>query len=228
LSDLHFKVSPGETIALVGPTGAGKSTVVQLITRFYDINHGQIFVDGHDIKHIQRKSLRRHMGFVLQDTFLFYGTVMENIRYGRLDASNEEVEHAAKLANADSFISKLSHQYATVLSQDGNGISQGQKQLLSIARAILADPSILILDEATSSIDTITEIKIQEALHRLMKGRTNIVIAHRLNTIRQANQILVIDNGRMIEKGSHEELLQLKGFYYGLHENNLSPEDVVS
>ncbi|MFJ7977220.1 ABC transporter ATP-binding protein [Peribacillus sp. NPDC096379] len=219
--DVSFGVSPGETIALVGPTGAGKTTLINLLSRFYDPDSGSILVDGHDIQHVKRSSLRRHMGFVLQDSFLFQGTIIENIRYGRLDATDEEVLNAAKQANAHSFIMKLPNQYETKLMQDGGGISQGQRQLLSIARAILADPIILILDEATSSIDTITEVKIQEALQRLMKGRTSFVIAHRLNTIQKANQILVLKDGAIIEKGSHSSLLQEKGFYYGLYNRQL-------
>jgi ATP-binding cassette subfamily B multidrug efflux pump len=228
LQGVEFRVAPGETLALVGPTGAGKSTIVQLLSRFYDADFGHIFIDGHDIKSIQRANLRRHMGFVLQDSFLFQGTIRENIRYGKLDASDAEVEQAAISANAHAFIMKLPMQYDTLLKQDGSGISQGQKQLMSIARAILADPSILILDEATSSIDTITELKIQEALFRLMKGRTSIVIAHRLNTIQQADQILVVDKGTVIEKGSHASLLQEKGFYYGLFHNQFDDEPADS
>lgn len=222
LKDISFKVNPGETIALVGPTGAGKTTIIQLITRFYDATTGSILVDGHEIKKIKRESLRSHMGFVLQDSYLFEGTIRENIRYGRLNATDEEVENAAKMANAHSFIDHLPEGYDTILSANGNGISQGQKQLLSISRAILADPSILILDEATSSIDTITEVKIQEALKRLMKGKTSFVVAHRLNTIKHADMILVLDKGMIIEKGSHEELLGKRGFYYELHQNQFS------
>lgn len=218
LSDIDFHIQPGQTVALVGPTGAGKSTIVQVITRFYELDRGWILIDGKDIKTIKRDSLRRSLGFVLQDSVLFNDTIRENIRYGRLDASDEEVEEAAKLANAHSFITKLPNGYDHHLRQGGSGISHGQKQLLAIARAILADPAILILDEATSSIDTVTEIKIQEALVRLMKGRTNVIIAHRLNTIRQADLILVLDNGRIIERGSHESLLRQKGFYYDLYE----------
>jgi ATP-binding cassette, subfamily B, multidrug efflux pump len=217
IRDIHFHVSPGETVALVGPTGAGKTTIINLLSRFYDPDSGQVFIDGYDIKHIKRVSLRQHMAFVLQDTFLFQGTIRENIRYGRLDASDKDVEEAAKLANAHSFIMKLPNGYDTVLNEEGSGISQGQKQLLAIARAILANPSILILDEATSSIDTVTELKIQEALQRLMKGRTSFVIAHRLNTIRNADQILVLHDGRIVEKGTHHSLLKAKGFYYELY-----------
>lgn len=200
VSGLSFSVKEGETVALVGPTGAGKTTIVNLLSRFYDADSGQILIDGNDIKKVKRSSLRSHMGFVLQDSFLFEGTIIENIRYGRLNATDEEVIAAAKLANAHSFITKLPKSYKTVLNQEGSGISQGQKQLLSIARAILADPSLLILDEATSSIDTITEMKIQEALQRLMQGRTSFVIAHRLNTIQQADQILVLQDGAYLKK----------------------------
>nr|WP_251032536.1 ABC transporter ATP-binding protein [Mesobacillus foraminis] len=216
---ISFRASPGESVALVGPTGAGKSTIINLITRFYEPGKGRILIDGHESRSIKRESLRSHMAFVLQDSFLFEGTVRENIRYGRLDASDEEVEQAAIAANAFNFIKRMPEGFDTLLKQDGSGISQGQRQLLSIARAILADPSILILDEATSSIDTITELKIQEGLKRLMKGRTSFIIAHRLNTIQQSDQILVIESGRIIEKGSHDELLRKKGFYHGLYQN---------
>ncbi|MGE7602748.1 ABC transporter ATP-binding protein [Peribacillus sp. NPDC097675] len=221
IQNISFHVNKGETIALVGPTGAGKTTVINLLARFYEPNGGRILIDGQDIQRMTRASLRKHMGFVLQDSFLFQGTIRENIRYGRLEAEDEEVVEAAKLANAHTFIMKLPNQYDTVLTQDGSGISQGQRQLLSIARAILADPILLILDEATSSIDTITEIKIQEALHRLMKGRTSFVIAHRLNTIQQSDQILVLDEGMIIESGSHAELLKRNGFYADLHRSSL-------
>lgn len=224
VSGLSFSVKEGETFALVGPTGAGKTTIVNLLSRFYDADSGQILIDGHDIKKVKRTSLRSHMGFVLQDSFLFEGTILENIRYGRLNATDEEVIAAAKLANAHSFIKKLPKGYNTVLNQEGSGISQGQKQLISIARAILADPSLLVLDEATSSIDTITEMKIQEALQRLMKGRTSFVIAHRLNTIQQADQILVLNDGGILEKGTHEELLNHKKFYYSLYHSQLKQE----
>jgi ATP-binding cassette subfamily B multidrug efflux pump len=220
--DINFNATPGETVALVGPTGAGKTTMINLLSRFYDADSGQIFIDDHDIKSIKRESLRSHMGFVLQDTFLFEGTIRENIRYGRLDASDKDVERAARLANAHSFIEKQPGGYETVLKQDGSGISQGQKQLLSIARAILANPTILILDEATSSIDTITEMKIQEALERLMQGRTSFVIAHRLNTIQKADQIIVLQDGQIIEKGSHNSLLEKKGHYSELFHSQLN------
>jgi len=221
IKNISFQAKAGETVALVGPTGAGKTTLINLLARFYDPNSGKIMIDGQDIQQVKRSSLRSHMGFVLQDSYLFQGTVRENIRYGRLDASDTEVEEAARLANADGFIIKLPDGYDFLLKQDGSGISQGQKQLISIARAILADPMILILDEATSSIDTITELKIQEALQRLMTGRTSFVIAHRLNTIQQADKILVLEEGRIIESGSHDSLLKKKGFYYGLYHSQL-------
>lgn len=213
IREVSFQIRPGQTVALVGPTGAGKSTIVQLLSRFYDLNEGHIEVDGIDVRKIKRDSLRRHMGFVLQDSFLFEGTVRDNIRYGRLDATDAEIVNAARMANAHSFIMKLPAGYDTKLDAEGNGISQGQKQLLSIARAILADPAILLLDEATSSIDTVTELHIQEALYRLMKGRTSIVIAHRLNTVRQADLILVLIEGQIREQGSHDELMKQKGYY---------------
>ena len=217
ITDVSFKATPGEMIALVGPTGAGKSTIVNLLSRFYDADGGVIYIDDQDIKTIKRDSLRKSMAFVLQDSNLFQGTIRENIRYGRLDATDEEVMEAAKTANAHTFIMKLPNQYDTVLKNEGSGISQGQKQLLSIARAVLADPAILILDEATSSIDTVTEIKIQEAIGRLMQGRTSFVVAHRLNTIRKADRILVLNEGKLIETGTHEELILKKGFYEQLH-----------
>ncbi|MGF7031278.1 ATP-binding cassette subfamily B protein [Paenibacillus mucilaginosus] len=225
LSNLSFQVKPGQTAALVGTTGAGKTTVVQLLTRFYEIDGGQILLDGRDIRTLQRSSLRRIMGFVLQDSVLFDATIRENIRYGRLDATDGEVEQAAKLANAHGFISKLPQGYDTVLHQGGGGISHGQKQLLAIARAMLADPAILILDEATSSIDTVTEMRIQEALSRLMQGRTNLVIAHRLNTIREADLIVVLERGRAAEQGSHEELMERKGAYCALYEARAQEEE---
>jgi ATP-binding cassette subfamily B protein len=217
VSGISFIAEPGQTVALVGPTGAGKTTLINLLSRFYDPDNGAIYFDGVESRSIKRTNLRGQMGFVLQDSFLFEGSIMENIRYGRLDATDEEVVEAAKQANADSFIQKLSDGYQTLLKQDGSGVSQGQKQLLSIARALLADPALLVLDEATSSIDTVTELKIQEALKRLMRGRTSFIIAHRLNTIRHADQILVLHSGMVIEKGTHETLIKNKGFYYDLN-----------
>lgn len=217
LKDVSLHARPGQTIALVGPTGAGKTTIVNVLTRFYDIQSGTITIDGYDIRRVQKDTLRKHLGIVLQDVFLFSGTVMDNIRYGRLDARDEECIEAAKIANADDFIRRLPQGYMTSLSERGSNLSQGQRQLLSIARAIIADPSVLILDEATSSVDTRTEVKIQEALLRLMEGRTSFVIAHRLSTIRNADQVLVVDEGRIVERGTHVELLQQKGFYYSLY-----------
>jgi ABC-type multidrug transport system ATPase subunit len=207
----------GGVIALVGPTGAGKTTIVNLLTRFYEIDSGRITIDGQDIRQIAKDDLRRQLGIVLQDTFLFAGSVMDNIRYGRLDAADDEVVAAAKLANADQFIHRLPQGYATPLSERGSNLSQGQRQLLAIARAILADPRILILDEATSSVDTRTEQHIQEAMLRLMAGRTSFVIAHRLSTIRDADQILVIDQGEIVERGTHAGLLARQGFYARLY-----------
>ncbi|WP_084783386.1 ABC transporter ATP-binding protein [Bacillus dakarensis] len=216
LKNVSFHVSPGQTVAIVGPTGAGKTTIISLLTRFYDADEGAIFVDGMDITKVKRDSLRKNMAFVLQDSVLFQTNVMENIRYGRLDASDDEVVEAAKTANAHEFIMKLPRGYDTVLDAEGGGISHGQCQLLAIARAILANPALLILDEATSSIDTITEMKITDALNKLMQGRTSFVIAHRLNTIQNADSILVLKDGRIIEQGSDEELLKLSGFYADL------------
>jgi ATP-binding cassette, subfamily B, multidrug efflux pump len=213
LSNVSFAASPGEIVAFVGPTGAGKTTLIQLLCRFYEPDSGQILLDGANIATIKRESLRSHMAFVLQDPFLFEGTIRENIRYGKLDATDEEVIEAAKLANAHSFIVRMKGGYDARLKLDGAGISQGQKQLLAIARAILAEPSVLVLDEATSSIDTVTEIKIQDALQRLMQGRTSFVIAHRLNTITQADRIVVLQDGSVSEQGTHEELLRKGGFY---------------
>jgi ATP-binding cassette subfamily B multidrug efflux pump len=225
LKDVSLHARPGQTIALVGPTGAGKTTIVNVLTRFYDIQSGTITIDGYDIRRVQKDTLRKHLGIVLQDVFLFSGTVMDNIRYGRLDARDEECIEAAKIANADDFIRRLPRGYMTSLSERGSNLSQGQRQLLSIARAIIADPSVLILDEATSSVDTRTEVKIQEALLRLMEGRTSFVIAHRLSTIRNADQVLVVDEGRIVERGTHVELLQQKGFYYSLYMSQFKGTD---
>jgi ATP-binding cassette subfamily B protein len=217
LKDVSLHAEPGQTIALVGPTGAGKTTMINLLSRFYDIDSGAIRIDGHDIREVQRAGLRRQLGIVLQDTFLFTGSVMDNIRYGHLVATDDEVIAAAKLANADPFIRRLPEGYDTQLSERGSNLSQGQRQLLAIARAVLADPRILILDEATSSVDTRTEMHIQEALLRLMAGRTSFVIAHRLSTIRDADQVLVINEGQIIEQGNHEQLLAQQGFYHNLY-----------
>ncbi|MBN2472415.1 MAG: ABC transporter ATP-binding protein, partial [Anaerolineae bacterium] len=217
LRQVSLHARPGQTVALVGPTGAGKTTIINLLSRFYDIDAGSIRIDGHDIRQVRKADLRRQLGVVLQDTYLFAESVMENIRYGRLDATDEEVYAAAALANADHFIRRLPQGYHTVLSERADNLSQGQRQLLAIARAVLADPGILILDEATSSVDTRTEKQIQEALLRLMEGRTAFVIAHRLSTIRDADQILVINNGEIVERGSHEALLAARGFYYRLY-----------
>ena len=221
LKNVSFHVKPGSTIALVGPTGAGKTTIVNLLTRFYEVSQGEIRIDGRNIQEYTRDSLRRCFGMVLQDTYLFSGTIKENIRYGRLDASDEEVKKAAVMAKADSFIQRLPKGYDTVLIEGGVNISQGERQLLSIARAILAAPSILILDEATSNVDTRTELQIQEAMVKLMKGRTTFIIAHRLSTIRNADVIMVIDGGEIVEKGSHEDLIEKKGNYYGLYQQSL-------
>lgn len=217
IKDMRFVAEPGRTIALVGPTGAGKTTMINLLTRFYDIDDGAITIDDHDIRALNKADLRRKLGIVLQDTFLFSESVMENVRYGRLDASDEEVVAAARLANADQFIRRLPQGYHTELSERGGNLSLGQRQLLAIARAVLADPAILVLDEATSSVDTRTEAQIQEALLRLMAGRTSFVIAHRLSTIRDADRILVINEGEIIERGDHDELLAQQGFYYNLY-----------
>nr|WP_117168541.1 ABC transporter ATP-binding protein [Paraliobacillus sediminis] len=216
LEDVSFHAQPGEVIALIGPTGAGKTTIISLLSRFYEINKGTIYIDDQNISEIPRSKLREQMGIVLQDSFLFDTSIKENIRYGRLEATDEAVIAAAKLANAHSFISQLEHGYDTILDSNGSGISQGQRQLISIARAMLASPAILILDEATSSIDTITEIKINDALSNLMKGRTTFVIAHRLNTIKHADEILVLEHGKVIEQGNHEQLIRNKGFYANL------------
>ncbi|WP_181347525.1 ABC transporter ATP-binding protein [Thalassobacillus sp. CUG 92003] len=216
LNNINFHAAPGETIALVGPTGAGKTTIISLLSRFYEANEGVIKIDGKPINSITRESLRSQMGVVLQDATLFNTTIRENIRYGRLDATDEEVMASAKAAYAHGFISNLPEGYETVLDADGQGISHGQRQLLSIARAMLANPSLLILDEATSSIDTVTEMKINDALKTLLQGRTTFVIAHRLNTIRFSDQILVIEGGEIIEKGIHQTLLEADGPYADL------------
>ncbi len=217
IKDFSAKVEPGQQVAIVGPTGAGKTTMVKLLMRFYDVNSGSILVDGHDVREYNRPQLREVFGMVLQDTWLFKGTIMENIRYGRLDATDEEVIEAAKAAHAHHFIQTLPGGYNMELNEDASNVSQGQKQLLTIARAILADNRILILDEATSSVDTRTEIRIQKALDNLMRGRTSFVIAHRLSTIKNADMILVMKDGDIIEQGNHEELIKQNGFYAELY-----------
>ena len=217
IKDMTLKAKPGQMIALVGPTGAGKTTIVNLLTRFYEIQDGKISIDGVDIRDVRKDDLRKKLGLVLQDTFLFSGTVMENIRFGRLEATDEECVCAAELADADHFIRSLQQGYQTQLGERAGNLSQGQRQLLSIARAILADPAILILDEATSSVDTRTEARIQKSLLKLMDGRTSFVIAHRLSTIRDADVVVVIDDGRIVEQGTHDELLAKQGFYHHLY-----------
>ncbi len=222
MNDINLRLKAGDTIAIVGPTGAGKTTLVNLLMRFYELQGGTIAIDGIDIKKISRSSLRRMFGMVLQDTWLFHGSIRDNIAYGRLDASLDDVVRAAKSARADHFIRTLPQGYDTILEADGSNISQGQKQLLTIARAILANPSILILDEATSSVDTKTEAEIQKAMNTLMKGRTSFVIAHRLSTIRDADLILVMQNGTIIEQGKHQQLLEHKGFYEQLYNSQFA------
>lgn len=217
INDFSAKVKPGQKIAIVGPTGAGKTTMVKLLMRFYDVNSGEILVDGYNVKDFNRHDLREAFGMVLQDTWLFKGSIMENIRYGRLDATDEEVIAAAKAAHAHHFITTLPDGYNMELNEDASNVSQGQKQLLTIARAILADNKIMILDEATSSVDTRTEVRIQKAMDNLMKGRTSFIIAHRLSTIKNADLILVMKDGDIIEQGNHEELLAANGFYADLY-----------
>ena len=226
IHDFNSQISPGQMVAIVGPTGAGKTTMVKLLMRFYDVNEGAIKVDGYDIRDFNRSELRENFGMVLQDTWLFKGTIMENIRYGRLDATDEEVIEAAKAAHAHHFISTLPGGYQMELNEEASNVSQGQKQLLTIARAILADNRILILDEATSSVDTRTEARIQKAMNNLMKGRTSFVIAHRLSTIKDADLILVMKDGDIIEQGTHKELLEQQGFYADLYNSQF--EEVLA
>jgi ATP-binding cassette subfamily B protein len=228
LKDVTFTVQPGQTIAIVGPTGAGKTTIINLLPRFYDVTGGAVKIDGIDVRDVTMKSLREQIGIVLQDTFLFSTTVMENVRFGRPNSTDEEVMAAIKLANADSFIERLPNKYQTVLGERGSGLSQGQRQLLSIARAALADPRILILDEATSSVDTRTERLIQKAFDELLKGRTAFVIAHRLSTIRNADVILVLKDGQIIERGKHDELLEKQGFYYELYMSQFKKQEEIA
>lgn len=217
INDFSAEAKPGYKIAIVGPTGAGKTTMVKLLMRFYDVDSGKILVDGHDIRDFTRKDLRKMFGMVLQDTWLYNGSIMENIRYGRPDATDEEVIAAAQAAHVDHFVHTLPDGYNMVINEETSNISQGQMQLLTIARAVLADPKILILDEATSSVDTRTEILIQRAMDSLMKNRTSFVIAHRLSTIRDADLILVMKHGDIVEQGDHEELLAKQGHYYELY-----------
>ena len=227
IKDFTAHVKPGQKVALVGPTGAGKSTMIKLLMRFYDVNSGAILVDGHNIKDFNRGELRELFGMVLQDTWLFSGSIKENIRYGRLDATDEEVIEAAKAAHVHHFIKTLPDGYNMLLNEESSNISQGQKQLLTIARAILADPKILILDEATSSVDTRTELLIQKAMDNLMKGRTSFVIAHRLSTIRDADLILVINDGDIVEQGNHEQLLAQNGFYANLYNSQFAEQEAM-
>ena len=219
---MTFTVEPGETIALVGATGAGKSTIINLLTRFYDIDSGEILIDGIDIRDVTIESLRKQVGVMMQDSFIFSGTVMDNIRYGKLDATDEEVIEAAKTIHADPFIRSMENGYETELNEGGSRLSTGQRQLISFARIILYNPKILILDEATSSIDTQTEILIQKATDVVLKGRTSFVIAHRLSTIRNADRIFVIDDGEIIEAGNHQELINKGGAYYHLYKAQYS------
>ena len=225
IENMNLVVEPGQTVAIVGPTGAGKTTIVNLLMRFYELRGGQILVDDVDITDISREELRSTFGMVLQDTWLFSGTIRENIAYGKLGATNDEIVAAAKSARANHFIKTLSEGYDTVLEEEGSNVSQGQRQLLTIARAILADPKILILDEATSSVDTRTEVQIQKAMLNLMQNRTSFVIAHRLSTIRDADTILVMNNGQIVETGNHKELLEKKGFYYELYNAQFAGEE---
>jgi ATP-binding cassette subfamily B protein len=226
IRDMSLEAEAGKTIALVGPTGAGKTTIINLLSRFYEVDGGRIAVDGTDIRDIRKDFLRRRLGIVLQDMFLFSTSVMDNIRYGRINASDEEVYRAAKIADADHFIRQLPQGYGTVLSERAGNLSQGQRQLLAIARAVIGDPNILILDEATSSVDTRTEVRIQKALLRLMQGRTSFVIAHRLSTIRDADCVLVIQGGQIVERGTHQELLDRRGVYYHLYISQFKGQEI--
>ena len=222
LTDISIDVKPGQRIAIVGPTGCGKTTMINLLMRFYDVDKGQILVSGHPVKELTRDSLRRNFGMVLQETWLKAGTIRENIAYGKPDATLEEVMEAARHAHAHSFIKRMPNGYDTVISEGGGNISQGQKQLLCIARVMLMHPAMLILDEATSSIDTRTEVKVQKAFAELMEGRTSFIVAHRLSTIQEADLILVMKDGNIIEQGKHEELLAKKGFYANLYESQFA------
>lgn len=227
LNNVSFKVRPGETIALVGPTGAGKSTVVNLVSRFYDIKSGSVMIDGRDVRSVTLESLRKQMGIMLQDTFIFSGTIMDNIKYSRLDATDEEAIEAAKAVKAHDFIAAMPDGYNTEVNERGSRLSVGQRQLISFARALLADPRILVLDEATSSIDTKTEMALQEGLQRLLKGRTSFIIAHRLSTIKKADRIMYIEDGIIVEHGSHDQLMDIKGAYWNLYTAQYRLLDVV-
>lgn len=217
IKDFNLEAKPGETVALVGPTGAGKTTIINLLTRFYDVDQGEILIDGVNIKDIDKYSLRESLGIVLQDTVIFSETVRENIRYGKLTATDEEIINAAKTSNAHQFIKRLPEGYDTILAEDGSDISVGQRQLLNISRVVLSDPEILILDEATSNVDTRTEVHVQDAMNKLLKGRTSFVIAHRLSTIRNADKIVVINDGKIVEEGTHDELIKKHGIYYTMY-----------
>ena len=223
IKDFSANIPAGSKIAIVGPTGAGKTTIIKLLMRFYDVQEGAVLIDGYDIKDFKRRDLRSIFGMVLQDTWLYSDTIMENIRYGTFSATDEEVIEAARAAQVDRFVRTLPHGYNMELNEETNNISQGQRQLITIARAILADPKVLILDEATSSVDTRTEIMIQKAMDNLMKGRTSFVIAHRLSTIKNADVILVLNDGNIIEQGSHNELMEKHGFYEKLYNSQFEP-----
>ncbi|KXU10805.1 Lipid A export ATP-binding/permease protein MsbA [Streptococcus gallolyticus] len=222
IQNFNLDVKPGEMVAIVGPTGAGKTTLINLLMRFYDVTSGSIKIDGHDIRNLSRQEYRKQFGMVLQDAWLYEASIKENLRFGNLDATDEEVVEAAKAANVDHFIRTLPGGYNMEMNQESSNVSLGQKQLLTIARALLADPKILILDEATSSVDTRLELLIQKAMAKLMEGRTSFVIAHRLSTIQEADKILVLNNGQIIEQGNHESLLAAKGFYYDLYNSQFA------
>jgi len=224
LKDVSFQVEPGEMIALVGSTGAGKSTIINLISRFYDAGKGRVLLDGYNVKDVTIESLRSQVGTMTQENFIFSGTIKDNIRYGKLDATDEEIIEAAKAVNEHEFIMKMEKGYDTKLSERGGGLSIGQKQLLALARTMVSKPKILILDEATSSIDTKTELMVQNGIEQVLKGRTSFVIAHRLSTIKKADRIFVVEGGRIIEEGNHEQLLEYKGIYYNLWKVGVQPD----